>query len=143
MVAGLFALTSAAIFLGAALYVLAVEHVARRNLDDRAALIEWKPAYKRGAAMQASIALVSTALGVSAWWQTRDIWFAFGATFALLPWPWTLLIIKPTNDKLLNTPFDVAGIETRQLLDRWGKLHAVRVGFGAAATVAFFGALAF
>jgi hypothetical protein len=34
MIAGLLALTSAAVFFGAAIYVLAVEHVAREALDD-------------------------------------------------------------------------------------------------------------
>ena len=141
MIIPLFALTSAALFCGAAIYVLAVEHVARGELDDRAALTEWKPAYRRGAAMQATIALVATGLGAIAWWRTGNSWYGVGAILALLPWPWTLLFINPTNDKLFVMPIEAAGSESRRLLERWGRLHAVRMLLGACATVAFLVAL--
>jgi hypothetical protein len=137
MTIGLLALVAAAIFTGAALYVNVAEQPARLTLDDRALLTQWKPSYKRGAAMQAPLALLGCLLGLVAWWQTSHPGFLFGSFAMLAPWPWTLLGIKPTNDALLETAPDQAGPPTRALIVRWGALHSVRTGLGALATVAY------
>jgi hypothetical protein len=82
MTIGLFALTVAAIFTGAALYVNVVEQPARLMLDDRALLTEWKPSCRRGAAMQALLALVGCLLGLIAWWQAAHPVFLIGGRYA-------------------------------------------------------------
>jgi uncharacterized membrane protein len=137
MIFGLFALIASAMFGGAALYVNVAEQPARLSLDDRALLTEWKPSYKRGAAMQAPLALVGFLLGMLAWWQTSYSGFLIGAIAILAPWPWTLIVIKPTNDALLATDPDKAGPQTRSLVVKWGAFHGVRTALGALATVAF------
>jgi hypothetical protein len=137
MISGLLALTIAAIFTGAAVYVNVAEQPARLFLDDRALLTEWKPSYKRGAVMQASIALIGCVLGLMAWWQTSQAGFLIGAVAMVAPWPWTLIGIKPTNDALLATEPASAGLQTRALIVKWGALHAVRTALGALATIAY------
>jgi hypothetical protein len=72
MLAGQIALVIAAIFAGAAVYINLVEHPARATLDDRALLAQWKPAYKRGYVMQASLAIAGFLLGLLAWRGTGD-----------------------------------------------------------------------
>ena len=134
---GVLALTAAAIFTGAAVYVNVAEQPARLSLDDRALLAEWKPSYKRGAAMQASIALIGCVLGLIAWWPTSQPGFLIGAAAMIAPWPWTLLVVKPTNDALLATGPDKAGPQTRALIVKWGMLHTVRTALGALATIAY------
>jgi hypothetical protein len=141
MLLGLLALVAAAIFAGAAFYVNVAEQPARLTLDDRALLTEWKPAYKRGAAMQAPLALIGFLQGMLAWWQAAHPGFLIGAIAMIAPWPWTLIVIKPVNDALLATELDRAGPPTRALIVKWGTIHAVRTALGALAAIAFLWAL--
>src|ERR1700722_4226080 len=137
MAFGLLALVGAAIFAGVALYVNIVAQPARLSLDDRALLIEWKPSYRRGAAMQAPLALLGCLLGLIAWWRTSHPGFLIGAVAMIAPWPWALFGIKPTNDALLATEPDRAGPRTRALVVKWGALHGVRTALGGLATLGF------
>jgi hypothetical protein len=137
MLTGQLALVIAAAFAGAAIYVSACEQPARLKLDDRAMLMQWKPSYKHGAVMQASLALIGTILGVGAWWQTGGpLWLA-GSVSLILPWPFTLLVIRPTNEALLSTGLKKAGPRTRKMIETWGRLHAVRTALGVLATLFF------
>ncbi len=137
MFAGQLALTVAALFAGAAFYVGFVEQPARLHLDDRALLTEWKPSYTRGFAMQAPLAIVGFLLGVLAWWQTGQWLWLIGAAVLVANWPYTLLVIMPTNHKLMATEPANARPETRALIEAWARLHAGRTLLGAAATLIF------
>jgi hypothetical protein len=138
MMIGLLALMAAAIFFGAAFYVNVVEQAAHLQLDDRALLSEWKPSYKRGAAMQAPLAVIGFVLGPIAWWQTSRAAFLVGAVAMIAPWPWTSIAIKPVNDALMASNVEMANAQSRSLIVKWGGLHATRTVFGAIATIAFF-----
>ena len=132
-----FALITAALFAGAAIYINVAEQPARLGLDNRSLLAEWKPSYARGFAMQASLAAIGFLLGVWAFWETQNwLWLA-GALTLLAGWPYTLLVILPTNNRLLATPIEAANAETRALILRWAHLHAVRTALGVAATSLF------
>jgi hypothetical protein len=60
-----------------------------------------------------------------------------GLIFA--PWPWTLLINAPTNRNLQATAPVDATEQTRVIIKRWGRLHAVRSALGVLAVAAIFG----
>jgi hypothetical protein len=139
--AGQLALICAALFAGAAIFINVAEQPARFALDEPALLVEWQQSYHKAAPMQGGLAIVSGLLGLLAAWQTGDWHWLVGTLLILVNWPYTLLVIKPTNDRLHATVPGDANAETRQLVVVWGKLHAVRSGLGVAATLGFLWAL--
>ena len=139
---GELALVTAAAFTGAAFYVNFAEQHARLQIDDRALLAEWKPSYRRGFIMQASLAIISGVLGLLTLFLSYDWRWPLGAVFILANWPYTLFIIMPTNKSLEGTPVESADAATRGLIEQWGRLHAVRTALGMVAVAAYFWALA-
>lgn len=137
MLIGHLGLVVAALFTGAAFYINFAEQPARLGLKDRPLLVEWKTAYKLGFAMQASLAVLGFVLGAIAWWQTAAVAYLVGGLLMLANWPFTLFAIMPTNNVLMATDPAKAGPETRALIVKWNRLHAVRTALGALAVMAF------
>ena len=50
--------------------------------------------------------------------------------------PWTLLVIRPINRRLLGSE-PLADAEIATLRGRWGRWHAAHTAFGAVAPLAF------
>ena len=142
MLAALLALVFAAAFAGAAVFVNVAEQPARLALDNPALLLEWQKSYDRAAPMQGGLALMAALLGFLGAWQLRDWRFAVGALLILANWPYTLLAIKPTNDRLHAIKPEQANAETRQAIVSWGHLHGGRSVLGVAATLVFLWTLA-
>ena len=141
MLTGHLALVFAAIFAGAAFYINFAEHPARLSLDDTCLLKQWKPSYDAGYTMQATLAVVSGALGIITAWMTNDWRWIAGAMLILANWPYTMLGIMPTNHKLKAIAENDAGPASRKMLETWGRLHSVRTMLGIAATAAYLWAL--
>lgn len=137
MVTGQLAVAAAAAFTGAAVYITVVEQPARLGLAAAPMLAEWKPAYRRGTAMQAPLALVAGLLGLAAGWQSGAAPWFLGAVLMIANWPLTFLLIMPLNRRLTETEPDAAGAETVSGIVRWGRLHRLRSLLGSLGTSAF------
>jgi Domain of unknown function (DUF1772) len=128
---------SAALFAGAALYITVAEHPARMSLETRMAALQWAPSYKRATRLQAPLAIVSLLTGAAVWLCGGGIGWLVSAIFIGAVVPFTFIVIMPTNHKLLAPDRDLSSNETRELLERWGNLHAVRTILSLASTVTY------
>jgi uncharacterized membrane protein len=129
----LLATICAGLFAGAAVYITLVEHPARLECGTELAATEFVPSYRRATLMQASLAAVGLAAALVAWAQGRGLFPLLGGVLLGAVIPFTLVVILPTNTRLLDPGLDRRSPEAAALLRRWGRLHAVRTVLGALA----------
>lgn len=137
MLINILTLIAAALFTGAALYIHLVEHPARIKLDNKSMLHEWKSGIKRATLMQGSLAIIAFLLAGISYVMTSCLLWGIGGILMITNWPYTLLVIMPTNKKLISTPLTSVDANTRLLIKRWIKLHTVRTILGITATILF------
>jgi hypothetical protein len=127
----------ATLFCGAAVYINVAEHPARMGCDTKTAATVWAPSYQRATLMQAPLAIVGCLAGVAASLLGGGVMWLLGAVLIGSVVPFTFAAIMPTNKRLLEPGRDLASNETRALLEKWGKLHAVRSLLSLLASIVF------
>src|SRR6266852_8229432 len=96
----------AGLFSGAALYINLVEHPARMGCGTTLAATVFGPSYRRATAMHTILASAATIAGFGAWLVGAPrLWFV-GAVLIFAVIPFTLIVILPTNKKLLDPALD-------------------------------------
>lgn len=122
-----------ALFAGAATYVTLVEQPARLTCPAEVAITQWRPSYARATLMQASLAVAGTLLGIAAGMAGEGlVWVVAGFVLSAVV-PFTLIVMWPTNKRLEDPALELSSAEARDLLGRWGHLHAVRTAISLAA----------
>jgi hypothetical protein len=125
------------LFAGAAIYINVAEHPARMDCDTKTAAKVWMPSYKKATLMQAPLAVISFLAGVAVWLLGGGLLWLIGAVLIGLVVPFTLLAVMPTNNQLLAPGRDLSSAETRSLLEKWGRLHAVRSALSFLASIVY------
>ena len=125
-IAEFIAVLSCALFTGAAVYVNLVEHPARMGCGVELAATEFPPSYRRGTVMQATLATVGLLSSTVAWLEGATVWWLVAGVVLGSVIPFTLIVILPTNKRLLSQALDRRSAEAERLLARWNALHAVR-----------------
>jgi len=134
---GVAAAMACTLFAGAAVYINLVEHPARLSCGTEAAARQWAPSYQRATFMQLSLAVLATLCGFARWWQGGGAVWLWGAVCIVAVIPFTVIVILPTNRRLLEPGRDLGSAETRELLEAWGRRHAVRSLLSVAASLLF------
>ncbi|SRR5712691_5186704 len=129
------ALITAGLFAGAASYITFVEHPARLECGTLLAAMEFAPSYRRATIMQASLAILGFLAGVAAYVQHRNLLVLAAAILLVAVVPFTLVVIFPTNQRLLDPALEKSSAEAAALLSRWGRLHMVRTFLGCVSFV--------
>jgi hypothetical protein len=135
------AVLTSMLFSGAAVYINLVEHPARMECGTQLAARVFGPSYRRAAVMQAALALAATIAGISEWILSRRVVWLVGVILIFAVVPFTLVVIMPTNKKLLGPTLDSASEAAYRLLQRWGRLHGFRSVLGLLAAVIFLAAV--
>jgi anthrone oxygenase-like protein len=128
---------AASLFAGAALYINVAEHPARMGLETRMAALQWAPSYKRATWLQAPLAILSLLCGVAVSLLGGGLGWLVAAALVGAVVPFTFVIILPTNHRLLAQGRDLSSSETRELLVRWGRLHASRTLLSLAGAIVY------
>jgi Domain of unknown function (DUF1772) len=96
------------------------------SLGTRAAVQQFRPSYRRAAVMQVPLAVLGAAAGIALWALGGSPAWGIGGLALGAVVPFTLLVILPTNTRLLDARLDAGGDAAAVLLRRWARLHAVR-----------------
>jgi len=125
------------LFAGAAIYINVAEHPARMGCDTKTAATVWMPSYKKATLMQAPLAVISFLAGVAVWLLGGGLLWLIGALLIGLVVPFTFIAVMPTNNQLLAPGRDLSSAETRSLLEKWGRLHAIRSALSFLASIVY------
>jgi Anthrone oxygenase len=138
----LIAVLACTLFAGAALYINVAEHPARLLCGPEIAAAQFAPSYKRAAVMQVFLALTATVAGTARGIQGGGAIWLVAALLIFAVIPFTLIAIRPINNRLLDPRRDRGPAEIMALLETWGRLHAVRSALSVVAAVLFIWATA-
>jgi uncharacterized membrane protein len=133
----LVATLASGLFAGAAIYISLVEHPARLECGTEIAVTEFGPSYHRAALLQAPLAAAGFVAGAAAWMSGSGASWLVGGILLGSVIPFTLLVILPTNNRLLDPALDKKSELAVESLKKWSRLHAVRSALGLAAFALF------
>jgi uncharacterized membrane protein len=114
-----------------------VEHPARMQAGTHVALAEFAPSYHRATVTQVSLASLGFLSALVAWRLRSDARWLVGGGLLVSVIPFTALAILPTNKQLLDPATANDPDLAEGLLNRWGRLHAVRSVLSLAALLLF------
>ena len=133
------AIGSAACSAGGAIYISIVEHPAR-IADPEIAIRQFRESYPRAVPWQASTAAICFLSSIILAFVDRNWLWALGGVALGIVIPFTLIVIFPTNKKILDPTTVLTPADAAMLLRRWGALHWIRSILGIGGLIALLAA---
>jgi len=121
-----FAIFLCGTFFGAAVYISIAQHPACMKAGVPVAAKFFPPMYNLAAPLQIALAVGGTVAGLIQWYLVSDALWAIGAALLVFVMPFTLIVLKPINDQLLDPNTERSNSETESLLNQWAPRHWVR-----------------
>ncbi len=87
--------------------------------------------------MQASLAFIGLVCAPWRWGAGGQYGWLLGGVLLGSVIPFTLIVIRPTNERLLDSSLEKDSPDAAALLARWGRLHTVRGALSLAAFLIF------
>jgi hypothetical protein len=113
-------------FFGAAIYISIAQHPASLQAGVPFAAKFFPPMYNLAAPMQIILAMGGTLAGLAQWYFSNDTLWMIGAGLLAFVIPFTVIVLKPINDQLLNPNIELSTSETETLLKKWAPRHWLR-----------------
>ena len=128
-------------FFGAAIYVNIVETPARLSLTSTSAMVDhFQAHFPRARSMQGNLSRISSVCAALGWYLDKDINRNLLLSLAccmLFNLPWTMFIIMPINNQLMDGEYPKMKGESWviDMMRRWDRVHFVRTMSSFAAMV--------
>jgi len=131
----------AAALAGAATYINTAAHPARMECGKALASAVFGPKLPKGCGDAGSACGCCDDHVIGAWLTGGGAYWLAGSIAIFAVVPFTLLAIRPTNNRLLDPTIDRGSDRTRSLLQLWGRLHGVRTILSLASSILFLASL--
>jgi hypothetical protein len=129
----LIATFAAGLWTGAALYIGIAEHPAALKVGLGFATEYFRHMSKRTAPLMMILAAIGAVAGIVAWISGDGMLWLIGGIILAAMFPFTAILIVPTNLALLRIDADHAPERAAALHARWGLMHHLRTIIGTPA----------
>ena len=132
-----FATLAAGLWAGAALYIAISEHPSALKVGVGFATEYFRFMSKRTAPLMMVLSAIGGSAGLFAWYQSGEAGWLIGAVLLLGMFPFTGLLIVPTNWKLLKVDTKTDETTALALHRKWARMHNLRTLLGVPAFLIF------
>ena len=122
---------SASLYTGSAVHTSLISHPARIECHKAYGLFEWRHMFKKAALEQGLLAFCSfLCIFVTTYYERKGYCWLGAALLMFSDLPYTLLVLMPYYEALLEQNLDLESKRGKILYKKWNLIHSVRTILG-------------